>query len=107
VTLTRSPTPAHPRPFLCWPSTGEEVRTEGGDIGEVDEHLDDVVRAEQDAESADEEDDRLAGDELEDPALDRHADPGTRRGLDESDERLLEREGSQERGPGLVQSARS
>jgi hypothetical protein len=66
------------------------MRKKGGRVGEVDEHLDDVLIAEEDAEPADDEDDRAANAEAEDPALEEEADPEARRGLDEPDESLLE-----------------
>jgi len=67
-------------------------------MAEVDEHLDDVLNAEDDAESADDEDDRLANAEPEDPALEEEADPEARRGLDEPDESLLEPESDEAPG---------
>jgi hypothetical protein len=59
-------------------------------VGEVDEHLDDVLAGEQDAEPADEEDDRVGNAGPEDPALEEEADPEARRGIDQADESQFE-----------------
>jgi hypothetical protein len=67
-------------------------------MGEVDEHLDDVLNAEANEEPADEEDDRLAGTEPEDPALEDEADPDARRGIDEPDESMFEPESDEAPG---------
>jgi hypothetical protein len=51
-----------------------------------------VLAAEEDAETADQEEDRLADAAPEDPALEQEADPEPRRGIDEPDKGLLDPE---------------
>lgn len=50
---------------------------------EVDEHLDDMVAAEEEVEAEEEEDDRSASAEPEDPAVEDEADPEARTAIDE------------------------
>jgi hypothetical protein len=52
-------------------------------MAEFEEHLEDVLNAEADAETADEEDDRLSNSAPEDPGLEQEADPAAREKIDE------------------------